>query len=113
MLHSYANVCKNITGAYVTLSETIPPLAHSYVRVGHVIFYELCCNRCILLYFHQTRAVWCYCSDKVYLYQLMVKSALFYTLREWSALVNEMLLMMAGDVEFNPGPASQVNHQYL
>ena len=34
----------------------------------------------------------------------MVKSVIFYTLREWSALVNEMLLMMAGDIESNPGP---------
>jgi len=51
-----------------------------------------------------TRTVWCYCSDKVYLYQLMVKSVIFYTLREWSTLVNEMLLMVAGDVESNPGP---------
>ena len=33
----------------------------------------------------------------------MVKSVIFYTLREWSALVNEMLLIMAGDVESNPG----------
>jgi len=65
---------------------------------------ELCYNVCTLLCFHQTRTVWCYCSDKVYLYQLMVKSVIFYTLREWSALVNEMLRMMAGDVESNPGP---------
>jgi len=34
----------------------------------------------------------------------MLKSVMFYTLREWSALVNEMLLMMAGDIESNPGP---------
>ena len=53
---------------------------------------------------HQTRTVWCYYSDKVYLYQLMVKSVIFYTLRELSAIVNEMLLLMAGDVESNPGP---------
>ena len=38
MPHSYANVCKNITGANITLGETIP-LAHSYVRVSLVIFY--------------------------------------------------------------------------
>jgi len=59
---------------------------------------------CTFLCFHQTRTVWCYCSDKVYLYQLMVESVIFYALREWSTLVNEMLLMMAGDVESNPGP---------
>ena len=46
----------------------------------------------------------------VYLYELMVKSVIFYTLREWSALVNEMLLMMAGDVESNPGPGEYVYH---
>jgi len=51
-----------------------------------------------------TRTIWCYCSDKVYLYQLILKSVLFYALMEWSALVNEMLLMLAGDIESNPGP---------
>ena len=65
---------------------------------------------CILLCFHQARAVWCYCSDKVYLYQLMVKSVIFYILREWCVLVNEMLLLMAGDVESNPGPGEYVHH---
>jgi len=40
----------------------------------------------------------------------MVKSVIFYTLRELSALVNEMLLMMAGDVESNPGPGEYVCH---
>ena len=64
----------------------------------------------ILLCFHQARAIRCYCSDNVYLYQLMVKSVIFYTLREWSVLVNEMLLMMAGDVESNPGPGGYVYH---
>ena len=33
-----------------------------------------------------------------------MKSVIFYSLREWTALVNEMLLLMAGDVESNPGP---------
>ena len=54
--------------------------------------------------FHQARAIWCYCSDKVYLSQLIVKSVLSYTLLEWCALVNEMLLMLSGDIESNPGP---------
>ena len=40
----------------------------------------------------------------------MVKSVIIYSLREWSALVNEMLLMMAGDVESNPGPGEYVYH---
>jgi len=43
--------------------------------------------------------------QKVYLYQLDLKSVIFYTLMEWSALVKEMLLIMAGDVESNPGPS--------
>ena len=29
---------------------------------------------------------------------------LFYTLMEYGALVNEMLLMLSGDIESNPGP---------
>ena len=37
-----------------------------------------------------------------------MKSVIFYILRERSALVNEMLLMMAGDVESNPGPGEYV-----
>ena len=68
------------------------------------VSYGLCYIVCALLFFHQARAVWCYCSDKVYLYQLIMKSVIFYSLTEWTALVNEVLLMMAGDVESNPGP---------
>jgi len=60
---------------------------------------------CILLCFHQTRNVCGYCSDKVYLYQLIMKSVLSYALMEWCPLVNEMLLMLAGDIESNPGPS--------
>jgi len=40
----------------------------------------------------------------------MVKSVIFYILREWSALVNEMLLMLAGDIESNPGPREYMYH---
>ena len=56
------------------------------------------------LCFHQARAVWCYCSHKLYLYQLILRSVLFYALTEYGALVNQMLLMISGDVESNPGP---------
>ena len=65
---------------------------------------------CVLLCFHQVRTIWYYCSDKVYLYQLIMKSVLFYALMEWCALVNEMLLMMSGDIESNPGPGEYVYH---
>ena len=34
-----------------------------------------------------------------------MKWVLFYTLMEYGALVKEMLLMMSGDVESNPGPS--------
>ena len=69
------------------------------------ILYELCYNIiCILLCFHQARTIWFYCTDKVYCYQLILKFVFFYTLMETGALVNEMLLMMSGDIESNPGP---------
>jgi len=68
------------------------------------ILYKLCYFICILLCFHQATTVCFYCTDKVYCYQLILKSVLFYTLMEYGALVNEMLLMMSGDIESNPGP---------
>ena len=43
--------------------------------------------------------------DKVYLYQLNLKLVVFCILMEFGALVNEMLLMMSGDIESNPGPS--------
>jgi len=58
----------------------------------------------ILCTYTKVRTVWSYSTDKVYHYQLILKSVFFYTLMEYGALVNEMLLMMSGDVESNPGP---------
>ena len=54
---------------------------------------------------HQARSVWFYCTNKVYRYKLILKSVLFYTLMEYGALLNEILLMMSGDIESNPGPS--------
>ena len=78
--------------------------------------YELCrpllSNRsegyALIYYMHtplQARAVWRYCSHKLYLYQLILRSAVFYALTEYGGLVNQMLLMISGDVESNPGPS--------
>jgi len=77
---------------------------------GCCVSYGLCYNVYILLCFHQARAIWCYCSDKVYLVKLILKSVIFYSLREWCAVVNEMLLIMAGDIESNPGPREYLYH---
>ena len=90
--------------------ELFPTNDVNKMSSGSCVSYELCHNVCIFVCFHQARAIWCYCSDKVYLYQLMVKSVIFFTLMEWSALVNEMLLMMASDVESNPGPCEYLDH---
>ena len=70
-----------------------------------VYLYKLCYTICIFPCFYQARSVWFYCTDKVYCYQLILKSVLFYTLMEYCALVNEILLMMSGDIESNPGPS--------
>ena len=99
--HSYAYVIWGLN--YFGWDHT-PPCPFLHVCRPCCVSYELCCNMCILLCFLQTRTVWCCYSDKIYLYQLIVKSAVFYALMEWCALVNEMLLMMAGDIESNPGP---------
>jgi len=85
-----------------------PPCTFLCIYTPCCVSYELCYNIRILLCFHQTRTIWCYCSDKVYLYQLMVKSGVFYTLMEWCAVVNKMLLMLSGDIESNPGPGEYV-----
>jgi len=39
-----------------------------------------------------------------------MRSVIFYSLTEWTALANEMLLMMAGDVKSNPGPREYLYH---
>jgi len=58
-----------------------------------------------LFLLHQAQTGRSYCTDKVCHYQLILKSEFFYTLMEYIALVNEMLLMMSGDIESNPGPS--------
>ena len=75
------------------------------VSITRLVFRMSCA---IIMYtpcFHQVRTLWCYCTDKVYRYQLTLKSVLFSTLMEYIAMVNEMLLMMSGDIESNPGPS--------
>ena len=57
----------------------------------------------------QARAIWYYCANMVYLYQLIIKSVLFYILMECGRLVTEMLLMMSGDIESNPGPSEYLS----
>ena len=64
-----------------------------------------CCCFSFLWFPHQARSILFYCTDIVCHYQLILKSVLFCTLMEYGALVNEMLLMMSGDIESNPGPS--------
>ena len=45
----------------------------------------------------------------VYIYQLIAKSVLLYTLMEGGGLVIEMLLMLSGDIESNPGPSEYLS----
>ena len=49
---------------------------------------------------------------KVCHYQLILKSVLFYTPMDYGALVIEMLLMMSGDIESNPGPREYLIYYY-
>ena len=71
----------------------------------HVVLRNTACRPlCFILCSYQARTIWFYCTNKLYLYQLTVKWVLFYTLMEYGALVNEMLLMVSGDIESNPGP---------
>ena len=49
--------------------------------------------------------MWFYCTDKVYHCQRNLKLVFLYALMEYIAMVNEMLLMMSGDIEPNPGPS--------
>ena len=56
---------------------------------------------------HQARTIWFYCTDIVY--QLDLKSVLFRILMECITLVNEMLLMISGDIEPNPGPGEYLS----
>jgi len=49
----------------------------------------------------------------VYLYQLIVKSVLLYTLIEGGVLVIETLLMLSGDIESNPGPSEYLSTYVL
>ena len=49
--------------------------------------------------------MWFYCTDKVYHCQRNLKLVFLYALMEYIAMVNEMLLMVSGDIEPNPGPS--------
>ena len=44
---------------------------------------------------------------------MILKSVIFYAMMEFGTLVNEMLLMMPGDVESNPGPSKCLTYLVL
>ena len=67
------------------------------------VSYKVCCNT-LLCCCHQAKTIWFYCSDKVNL-----RSVLFHILMEYITLVNEMLLMISGDIEPNPGPGEYLS----
>ena len=70
---------------------------------------ELCCNM-LLCCCHQARAICFHCADKVY-QQLTLKAVVFtIILMECITLVNEMLLMISGDIQPNPGPGECLYH---
>jgi len=70
------------------------------------VSYEVCCNT-LLCCCHQAKTILFYCSDNVY--QLNLKSVLFHISMEYFTLVNEMLLMISGDIEPNPGPGEYLS----
>ena len=74
------------------------------------VAYELCCN-VLLCCCHQARTVWYYCTDKLYRCQLTLRAVVFtIILMEYVTLVNEMLLMISGDIQPNPGPGECLYH---
>ena len=78
----------------------------SSIHVGHVVFHHmlLCCCQ-------QARTICFHCADKVYRYQLTLKAVVFtIILMECVTLVNEMLLMISGDIHPNPGPGECLDH---
>ena len=80
----------------------------SSIHVGHVVFHNmlLCCCQ-------QARTICFHCADKLYRYQLTLKAVVFtIILMECITLVNEMLLMMSGDIQPNPGPGECLYRAY-
>lgn len=53
--------------------------------------------------YHQARTLWFYSSEFLQ-NQLIMTLVLFYVLVEYITVVNQMLLMISGDIEPNPGP---------
>ena len=73
------------------------------------VAYELCMLHC----YHQARTICFHCADKVYRYQLTLKAVVFtIILMECITLVNEMLLMISGDIQPNPGPGECLYRAY-
>ena len=69
------------------------------------VSYELCCNM-LLCCCYQAKTILFYYSDVL---QLNLKLVLFRILMECITLVNEILLMISGDIEPNPGPGEYLS----